>query len=211
MILPLPDNDQELDRQLGSKVRAQYKKTQNEDPDIRFAGEELLDDFYRVFAENMRDLGTPVYSKAWFQALLADPEIKATLAIGYLDNKAVSAGFLVGHGELMEIPWASTLHKVNATNMNMWFYRQILGFAIKQGYAFFDFGRSTVDAGTYRFKKQWGAQPIQHYWYYLTPPGTEPKATSPDSPKFRLMIATWQRLPVWLTRLIGPAIVKNLP
>lgn len=211
MILPLPDSDQALDRQLGSKVRAQYKKTQNEDPDIRFAGLELLDDFYRVFAENMRDLGTPVYSKAWFQALLADPEVKATLAIGYLNNKAVSAGFLIGHGELMEIPWASTLQKVNATNMNMWFYRQILGFAIKEGYAFFDFGRSTVGAGTYRFKKQWGAKPIQHYWYYLTPPGTEPKGTSPDSPKFRLMIAIWQRLPVWLTRLIGPAIVKNLP
>jgi len=117
----------------------------------------------------------------------------------------------MGHNSMLEIPWASTLRAANGMNMNMWMYRQILGFAIKQGYSFFDFGRSTKDASTYRFKKQWGATPVAHYWYYRSANKGEVSGTNPDNPKFRLLIAIWQRLPVWLTKIIGPPIVKNIP
>ena len=76
-------------------------------------------------------------------------------------------------------------------------------FAIEQGYQYFDFGRSTQDAGTFKFKRQWGAEPYSHYWYYLLPPGAMP-GLNPDNPKYKLVIAIWKKLPVWLTKIIGP-------
>lgn len=211
MLLPLPTSDERLDQQLGAKVRAQANKAEEHRPEIRFGRVELLDDFYRVFAHNMRDLGTPVYSKSWFRTLLETEAFKPQLAVVYLARQPVACGFLMGQGRMLEIPWASTLRRANPMNINMWMYRNILRWAIEQGYDWFDFGRSTRDAPTFQFKKQWGAQPVQHYWYTLSAEIQPRAATRPDSPKFRLMIAVWQRLPVWLTRLIGPPVIRHLP
>lgn len=211
MILPLPSSDEALESQLSAKVRAQYKKALEASPEIKFGGKELLDDFYKVFATNMRDLGTPVYSKAWFRSLLDNSDLQTTLVICYLNDKPSACGFLLGHNDMLEIPWASTLRAANKANLNMWMYRQILCFAIEQGYQFFDFGRSTKNATTYRFKKQWGAQEVPHYWYYHRLDGEEVGGANPDNPKYRLMIAVWQKLPVWLTKLIGPPIVAQIP
>jgi serine/alanine adding enzyme len=206
MVLALPTSDALLDDQLGAKVRAQYKKAEIHEPVIRFGKLELLDDFYKVFARNMRDLGTPVYAKSWFARILAQPAISSQLAVVYVKQQPVSSGFLIGYGTMLEIPWASTIKAANAMNTNMWMYRQILGYAIRQGYRFFDFGRSTRDAGTYKFKKQWGAQPYTHYWYYLFPEGGTVPELNPDNPKYKLMIAIWKLMPIWLTKLIGPPV-----
>lgn len=211
MILTLPTAQKTLDGQLGAKVRAQINQATRHNPTCRIGGLELLEDFYRVFAHNMRDLGTPVYSRNWFANLLKESDTGSQLIVCYLKDKPVAGGFLCGSEHLLEIPWASTLKSVNALNINMWMYRQILGYAIDRGYAFFDFGRSSKDAGTYRFKKQWGAKPVQHYWYYFRNDGNAIGASNPDNPKYRLMINTWKRLPVWLTRLIGPPLVKQIP
>ncbi len=211
MIRHLPADGATLDQELGAKVRAQIKRGQQENPQIAIGGVELLDDFYRVFAINMRDLGTPVYGKDFFRNILTTLGGNAHLVIVKLHEKPVAAAFLLGHRDLMEIPWASTLRSVNALNMNMVLYRAVLGFCIEKGFRFFDFGRSTRGAGTYQFKKQWGAEPLQHYWHYWLADGGALPELKPDSPKFRFLIACWQRMPVALSRLIGPHIVKYLP
>ena len=211
MVLSLPDSEASLDEQLGAKVRAQYKKSEEYQPKIVFGKMELLDDFYRVFAHNMRDLGTPVYGKKWFANILSESKINAVVAVAYVNQKPVATGFLIGHEGMLEIPWASTIRQANAMNVNMWMYRQILGYAVNEGYQFFDFGRSTRDAGTFKFKKQWGAVPHTHYWYYLFPEGGAVPELNPDNPKYKLMINLWKKMPVWLSKLIGPPIVANLP
>ena len=210
MVRAVPSTDTILDAELGSKLRAQVKRAEEHTPIAKFGSEELLDDFYQVFATNMRDLGTPVYSKNWFRNLLRSKSLRTTLVVCYQNSKPVSVGFLLGHNGMLEIPWASTLRSANHMNMNMWMYRQILSYAISEGYTHFDFGRSTKDASTYKFKKQWGAKPIKHYWYYLNETG-QTEGANPDSPKYKLLIATWKLLPVWLTKLIGPPIVKSIP
>ncbi len=212
MILQLPNNSEELDSQLGAKVRAQVKKCEEHAPTIKFGKLDLLDDFYKVFAKNMRDLGTPVYAKTWFKNILMSDGINATLAVVYINNKPISTGFLVGFKNMLEIPWASTLKEANGLNANMWMYRKILDFAIEQKFDFFDFGRSTQDAGTYKFKKQWGSLPYPHYWYKILPEGSDSAPElNPDNPKFALMIAVWKRMPVWMSKIIGPPIIRNIP
>ncbi|WP_062059842.1 FemAB family XrtA/PEP-CTERM system-associated protein [Cellvibrio sp. OA-2007] len=211
MLLQLPANDEALDKMLGSKVRAQYKKADEFFPDCKIGKNELLQDFYQVFSHNMRDLGTPVYAKKWFENILNDRELDAHIIVVYVKRKPVSCGFLVKQDGLMEIPWASTLKSANKYNTNMWMYRRILSFAIQQGCTYFDFGRSTLDAGTYKFKKQWGAEPCQHYWYCVLPPNTPKPEMNPDNPKLKLFVALWKWLPVWAANILGPHIIKGIP
>lgn len=211
MILQLPASDEQLDKDLGAKLRSQIKKAEEYQPELRIGKEELLNDFYQVFAHNMRDLGTPVYSNHFFAEILRTPDIKSTLLVVRVANKPVSAAFLIGNNNVLEIPWASTVAAANKQNMNMWMYRKILSYAITEKYDFFDFGRSTIDAGTYKFKKQWGAEPRQHYWYYLLPEDQELPEINPNNPKYKLFIAAWKLMPVWLTRIIGPLLIKHIP
>ena len=211
MILQLPLSDEQLDKDLGAKLRSQIKKAEEYQPELRIGKEELLNDFYQVFAHNMRDLGTPVYPKDFFAEILRTADIKSTLLVVRLNNKPVSAAFLIGNNNVLEIPWASTIAAANKKNMNMWMYRKILSYAIAEAYQFFDFGRSTIDAGTYKFKKQWGAEPRQHYWYYLLPAGQALPEINPNNPKYKLFIAAWKLMPVWLTRVIGPLLIKHIP
>jgi serine/alanine adding enzyme len=89
-------------------------------------------------------------------------------------------------------------------------YHQLLLRAIARGSDEFDFGRSSIDSGTYRFKKQWGAEPTATVWQYHLRQG-DISAMRPDSPGNQRKVAVWQKLPVWLTRAMGPAIVRGIP
>ena len=210
MILSLPDSDESLERGLSAKVRAQYKKASNFRPIITFGGVELLDEFYSIFSRNMRDLGTPVYSKSLFKKILEESEIESFLCVVKINGKPVSTAFLSGYRDMLEIPWASTLRSANKFDSNMWMYRMILKEAIRRSYLYFDFGRTTIDSNTYKFKKQWGAKSVRHYWYYVLTNDSLPEA-NPDNPKYRLFISLWKMLPVWVANRIGPHIVKNIP
>jgi len=75
----------------------------------------------------------------------------------------------------------------------------------------FDFGRSTPGEGTYKFKEQWGAEPVALHWEYWLATGDAPPDQSPKNPKFRLAIESWKRLPLWLANAVGPSIVRGIP
>ena len=219
MWLPLPPdhNSDTLLQQFKAKLRSQIKKGYTPQVSYKTGSHELLNDFYTVFSRNMRDLGTPVYTKALFANLLSDLTGKAHIVMVYHNNKPASAAFLIQNREMMEIPWASTIRDYNRYNLNMVLYWEVLKLSCAQSCSAFDFGRSTIDATTYKFKKQWGAQPIQHYWYSWepkrseAPSSNETTAVSAQNPKFQLLISVWQKLPLWLANLIGPFVVKYIP
>lgn len=211
MELALPDSVEELWSRLGSKVRAQIKRPTKEGMKSGQGGKELLSDFYQVFSRNMRDLGTPVYAQDFFSAILDTFSENTTILVVRHQGQPVAAGFLLGFKDRLEIPWASSLRGYNPLGVNMLLYWEALKFAIDNDYRLFDFGRSSIDSGTYRFKKQWGAQPNQLYWYYWLKPGQQVPHLTPKNPKYRLAIAVWQRLPLFVTNWIGPNVVKYLP
>jgi FemAB-related protein (PEP-CTERM system-associated) len=211
MILPLPDSPDSLMQSFDSKLRSQIRRPQRENPGIHFGGEEYLHDFYSVFSRNMRDLGTPVYSKDFFGNILHCFPGNCRIVVVRLMNKPVAAAFLIGFRDALEIPWASSLREVSHLSMNIFLYWEILKFAIENNYRSLDFGRSSRDTGTYRFKQQWGAIPRQSYWHYWLSTGNALPAINPGNPKYAIMISLWKRLPLSLSRLLGPPIVKNIP
>jgi len=211
MVLPLPETQQDLWQGFTSKLRAQIRRAQREQAQVFIGGKEYLNDFYAVYSRNMRDLGSPVQSKRFIKNILLNFPDNSWLIIIKLQQRAVAAGFLLGSGDTMEIPLASTVRDVNHLSMNMFLYWEVLQFAIKQNYAQFDFGRSSKNAGTYRFKQQWGAKPKQLYWHYWLGNSAAPPSLNPSNPKYALIIKLWKRLPVVLANLLGPLIVRNLP
>jgi len=219
MVLNLPEDKEVLWKAIGPKVRNQVRKGDKSGLSIRWGGGQLLDDFYDVFAVNMRDLGTPVFPKGLFGSILSHFGSESELAVVYNGEKAVAGGLLVhdgggqagsGRSASTQVPSASSLRRFNWTNANMWMYHHLLVRSIERGSKEFDFGRSSEGSGTYRFKRQWGAAPCPTVWQYHVRRG-DISAMRPDSPKNRRRVATWRKLPVWLTRLVGPRIVRGIP
>jgi serine/alanine adding enzyme len=211
MRLALPPTAEELWKALGAKLRNQIKRAEREKVEVRIGRDDQLDAFYTVFAENMRDLGTPVYPKRFFASVLAELPTSTWIVTVYRQGQPIASGFLVGFRDAVEVPWASSLRRFNSIGANMQLYWNLLKFSCEQGFTTFDFGRSTPGSGPYQFKRQWSASPVPLNWQYWVPGGANIPDVSPQNPKYQLAIKMWQRLPVPLTRLIGPAIVRNIP
>jgi FemAB-related protein (PEP-CTERM system-associated) len=210
MRLDLPPTAEALWKQIDSKARNQVKKARKNGLTVTWGSHELLPEFYAVFSRNMRDLGTPVYGRSLFAAALDQFKAQAELCVVRAGNLPVAAAlFLHGWG-VSEVPSASSLRRYNHTNANMLMYWHLLERAIEREQDVFDFGRSTPGTGPYNFKKQWGAQPAQAHWQsYLRLGSLE--ETRPDNPRYGRLVRLWKRLPVSLTRLIGPRIVRGIP
>jgi FemAB-related protein (PEP-CTERM system-associated) len=210
MRLPLPLTGAQLWKQVPSKVRNQVRKGQKSGLSVIWGGDDLIPDFYAVFSHNMRDLGTPVYGRGLFRAALRQFPGRAELCVVRAGGRPV-AGALLLHGQgVTEVPSAGALRAYNPSCANMLMYWHLLERAVERRQAVFDFGRSTRDSGTHAFKKQWGAVAEPAEWQYYLRSGTV-GAMRPDNPGYGRLIRMWQRLPVCLTRLLGPSIVRGIP
>ena len=213
MLLSLPPTIEVLNAGFDSSLRAQVRAAAAHGPSIEFGGAELVSDFYSVFCEKMRDLGTPVYHEGFFQDIARTFPDSTTVVVVRLEGRAVAAAFLVKYRDTIEIPWAVACRKYNRKAVNMYMYHQILEYSVTQGFQYFDFGRSTVDTGTYQFKKQWGPVPAELGWHrYPSAVGEESDGGSQERGwKFKVAIAVWKKLPVCLTKIIGPPVSRQLP
>jgi FemAB-related protein (PEP-CTERM system-associated) len=115
----LPRTAEELSKSFPAKLRSQIKRAQQEAMTVRIGREEELDAFYEVFSINMRDLGTPVYSRRLFSSVLSHLPESSWICTVWLGATPVAAGFLVGFRDTLEIPWASSLRRFNRLSPNM--------------------------------------------------------------------------------------------
>jgi FemAB-related protein (PEP-CTERM system-associated) len=196
---------------LDRKARNQVRKAQKSGLTYREGGSELLDDFYAVFARNMRDLGTPVHGPQFFAEVLRGFPGRARIHVVSLEALPVAAGLTFETRGTVEIPWASSVRDFNSLCPNHLLYWSMLEGASARGCSTFDFGRSTPHEGTYKFKEQWGALPVPLYWEYGLLAGRELPNASPTNPKFRIAIAMWKQLPLGVANRIGPLIVRAIP
>ena len=211
MVLELEKDEDSHWKILDPKVRNQIRKAEKSGLQVVTGHSELLDGFYEVFCRNMRDLGTPVYGKDFFRNILESfPDTTRIISV-MINEKTVAAGILTWFRDTLEVPWASSIREYREMCPNNLLYWEAIKFAIGNNARKFDFGRSTPDEGTYRFKKQWGSQPVQLYWQYLLGNGKSIRELNPGNPKYHFAIKVWQHLPVMVTNAIGPYIVKNIP
>jgi FemAB-related protein (PEP-CTERM system-associated) len=213
MVLPLPSSSDELMASFKSKLRSQIRKAEKNGLTYTVSNNhQQIDDFYQIFAINMRKLGSPVHSKKWFTCLFENYAEHIILSVVYSDSTPVGAGIVLRSGQKVCIPWASTVAEYNRLAPNMMLYWSLLKHACDIGCDEFDFGRSSFGEGTFKFKKQWGAQAIPLKWDDLANPTMAEADLAGSQPsKIRPIVENlWTKLPLGMTTRLGPIIRRHI-
>ena len=208
---PLPATVGELWAGTDRKVRNQVRKAQKAGLVAANGGRELLGSFYEVFARNMRDLGTPVYSPRLFEMTLGVLGERAELFVVRQGSRTLAGAVAIRLRDTMLVPWASSLRAYRHLCPNMLLYWTMMEQGTASGVKTFDFGRSSPGSGTHQFKLQWGARATPLAWEYVMLSGHDVPDQGPSNPKFRLAIGAWKRLPLAVATRLGPAIARHLP
>ena len=207
MVRALPDSSEALMKSFRSKLRSQIRKPVKEGLFFRIGSIEFLADFYRVFVRNMRDLGSPVHSPNLFSQIVHwFPEQTRFVLVYGAGGIPMAGSVVMGFGNTLCNPWASALREFSRFSPNMLLYWAMLSYACDKGYRFFDFGRSTPNEGTYRFKKQWGAEAEPLVWYKCRLDGRTRSQEIHGSSGLDRAVEVWKRMPISVTRLLGPRI-----
>jgi FemAB-related protein (PEP-CTERM system-associated) len=195
---------------LPKDIRYMIRKAEKADLHVR-RGPELLDEFYKLFAINMRRLGTPVFPRALFVNLLEEFGKQIDVLVVYAGSEPVASAVSFLFRDTMHpyyiggLPLARTL----AANNFLWW--ELIKFAAQSGMNTFDFGRSKKGTGAYAFKKKWNPKITDlDYQVFLVKRKTAPNF-SPANPKFEVATQVWSRLPLWLTNRLGPQVVRWIP
>jgi serine/alanine adding enzyme len=210
VLLELPASDEALwAERFPPKLRSQIRRPMKEGMEACF-GSEQLEPFYEVFSRHMRDLGTPVLPRGFFERISGIFADIAVFGVVYRREQPVAAGCGFVWRDEFELSWASSLlaHKRAAPNMLLyWSFMQRM---IARGIRVFNFGRCTPGGGTHRFKGQWGGFDVPLPWAQWSPSGVT-ATPSPDRPIYRLAAAAWRRLPQPVADRLGPVIARRLP
>jgi serine/alanine adding enzyme len=213
LILDMSTGAEGIWKLFSSKVRNQIRKAQKSGLNTQIGGSEFLPEFYNVFAVNMRDLGSPVHHPLFFSSIFAEFGEKARLIVVRDNNRIIGGLICLMFKDTAIVPWASCLRSYFAKCPNNLLYWDTIQYVCDQGCRAFDFGRSTIDSGTYHFKLQWGAKPEQLNWqYYFNQ--DQAKAGENLIPgndvKFKMAAALWKRMPLPMTMSLGPRFRKFL-
>ncbi len=210
MLLPLPDSSGKLMGSFKSKLRSQINRPIKEGLFAKAGGAELLENFYKVFLINMRELGSPVHSKKIMKHLLEVFAGQSKIIIVYNKNEPLACSLICEYKNTLQNPWSSALRQHSTLSANMFLYWKMLEYACEKGLEYFDFGRSTPGEGTYKFKEQWGAKPMPLYWYYISLSDSMGHKAESEKERFKKAINYWKKLPIPITKILGPMIRKHI-
>jgi FemAB-related protein (PEP-CTERM system-associated) len=174
-------------------------------------GRHHLEEFYRVYAESLRNLGSPVFPRRLLRAVHAafdkDCQILTVWRQGHL-----VAGVMTLFYEDQVLPYyGGARRSAFPYAVNDFMYWQLMRYAARAGYRVFDFGRSRVGTGSYHFKRHWGFEPVPLPYQYILLRGGSLPDLSPSNPRFALARRLWQRLPVPVATLAGSLVTRYLP
>jgi len=208
VVLDLPGTTELLMKSFEAKLRSQVRRPAKEGIVVKM-GRDQVEPFYRVFAEHMRDLGTPVQPLKLFTALADTFGDDFWVGCAWLGDIPVAGGCGFRWDEEFEMTWASSLYAYNKLSPNMGLYWAFMERAVHEKVKVFNFGRCSPGAGTHRFKKQWGSRDEQLWWYQH---GAGAASTpSPDDGAYSWGPKLWRKLPVPIANLLGPPIVAGIP
>jgi FemAB-related protein (PEP-CTERM system-associated) len=211
MLLPLT-TEEAVWKALPSERRNRVRKGEKNGLQAAWCGPEALDAFYRVFAVNMRDLGSPVHSRGFFRAMLEElPGTARVLVVRDRDARVVGAAVCLFFRDTIMVPWVSSLREAFVLCPNFVLYWEVIRFGCRNGYRVLDLGRSLRNAGTFEFKRQWGAAPHALPWIFID---RDPRAAPPvdrDRSRFDRLVALWQHLPLAVANRVGPWVRRQVP
>jgi FemAB-related protein (PEP-CTERM system-associated) len=210
VLLDLPSGDIDpLWRKLPTDLRTKIRRPAKEGVDVRF-GADQLPPFYDVFSRHMRDLGTPVQSRRFFETVAEVFPQDVRFVSAYLNGRPIAVGCGLRWGQEFEITWGSALTEFDRLRPNTLLYWKLMEACVAEGVTLFNFGRCTPDGGTHRFKRQWGSRDEKLWWYHRAA-GERVGTPSPQDKAFSWGPWVWKRLPLFVANSVGPRVVRNVP
>lgn len=165
---------------------------------------------YRVYSESVRNLGTPVFPKRLFAAMLDGFGEDADILTVWNEGAPVASVLSLYHGGAVLPYWGGGTFAARRLRANELMYFALMRHARGRGCTAFDFGRSKPDTGAYAYKKNWGFEPAPLAYAVRTADGSAPREVNPLNPKYQAKIAAWKKLPLWLANALGPPIARGL-
>jgi FemAB-related protein (PEP-CTERM system-associated) len=208
--LPLiPDTDK-LYASLPKDVRYMVRKAEKAGLRIR-RGFDQLDSFYTLMTVNLRRLGTPAFPRALFQNLIDEFRDQVDLTLVYSEEKPVAGGLSFFFRDWMQPYYIGSLEEAKALAANDFLWWKLVQHAAETGRSTFDFGRSKKASGNFDFKKKWNPRIESLSYQVRLVRRKEMPDFSPANPKFELAASIWKKIPLGLTRAIGPRVVRWFP
>ncbi len=191
------------------KQRAVVRKTLKNN--ITCSWERDLDTFYKLYAMSVRNLGTPVFPKKLFKAFLEVFSDDVTIQIiKSPDGEAIASLMSFYHKDHVLPYYAGGNNKARTYGAHDFMYYELMLHAFKRGCRVFDFGRSKVGTGPYKFKKNWGFEPTPLEYQYKVAEGMEKVNLNPQNKKFEMLVKIWKKLPLPIANVIGPVLSRHL-
>jgi len=205
---PLPANEDENLKLIPRKQRAVVRKAIAST--LTYKIDDDTNALYDLYAVSVRNLGTPVFSRAYFAALLEEFSPHCDVLTVSSDGKPVASVLSFYFRDQVMPFYTGSLPEARRLGANDFMYWSLMRHAAAKGCTIFNFGRSKIGTGPYDFKKNWGfaPQPIAHQ--FLLRPGVDVPDINPLNAKYKLMIAVWKRLPLPVANFLGPMIVRNI-
>jgi FemAB-related protein (PEP-CTERM system-associated) len=209
MTLELESTEDRVWSKLSSERRNRVRRAQKEGLTVEVGGASMLPVFYDIWTRNMRDLGSPPHSRKFFAKVLERFGDSCSILLVRRKDDYVGAALTLFSKDTMSVPWVSSLREHFQLYPNNVLYWEAIRLAVAKGLKTFDFGRSTLGSGTFEFKQRWGAVATPLHWQFLPVRRAAP-IPSADGGGFGLAVELWKRIPVPITRLLGPALRKNI-
>lgn len=205
----LPNSDDAILTGIRRKQRAVVRHSMKNG--LSWNTEDDVDTCYRIYAESVRNLGTPVFSRRLFRALKAEFGDQCEAFVVRDDSgEAVSAVLNFYFRDQVLPYYGGGCWRARELKSNDFMYYQLMCHAAQRGYTHFDFGRSKIDSGSYKYKQHWGMEETAlHYRVALVKAQALPER-SPTNPKYAAFISMWKRLPLGLSQQVGPVLSKYL-
>lgn len=208
---PLEANDEAQLLAVPKRHRAEIRKGMGNGLDIEVGREaHLLDIHYRLYAENVHRLGTPVFPKALFAEVLAAFDEDADILVVSKDGKPLTTILSLYHNGACMPYWHGAALAARALRSNELGYLSLMSHARERGCTIFDFGRSKVGTGPALWKKTWGWEGVPLAYATRAVPGTKARDINPLSPQYQRKVQLWKKLPLRLANLVGPHIARGL-
>jgi FemAB-related protein (PEP-CTERM system-associated) len=208
---PLAASDQAELLAIPRKQRAEVRRALGFDLEVRIgSSDEDRSIHYAVYAASVRNLGTPVFPRTLFDAVLDRFGREADILTVLHEGRPLASVLSLYFGGCVYPYWGGGTAEARTWRANDLLYFALMRHARARGCHRFDFGRSKFGTGAFAFKKHWGFQPTPLAYASRTADGSEPRRINPLSPRYRLQVAAWKRLPLWLANRLGPPIARGL-
>ena len=204
-----PGDEDQLLAALPRKIRNKIRKSLKSPFSSRRTSD--LSGFLSVMAENYHRLGTPIFPDRWFHSLVHYFGEMAHVREILLEDKLAAASMNFLFGDRMYNFYSGSRECFLPLAPNNFMYFEHLLWAGNHGFRSFDFGRSKIESGNYEFKKQWSTEIRDLPYEILLVKRKELPNFSPANPKFDMAIRIWRKLPLPLTHLLGPRLVRLFP